>query len=179
MSSITTDGGSTVAPRLHRYITLTAFTPDDEPISVTTWFAALEGRLYLPLPAQSRIVGAVRQSGRVTVLPSNRSGEARGLAIAGKARLVPQLETYEASHAIDQKYGVVAGMSHLMGEDQGLGGEVILEVMLDPGPGAEELLVEAPPSAGAPPIPPRALVIGAALVGIGVVALLTLRRKRG
>ncbi len=178
MSSITTDGGSAVVPHLHRYVTLTAFTPDDEPLSVTTWFAAQEGKLYIRQPAQSHVVGAVRQNGRVTVLPANRSGESRGLSVAGRARIVPQFETYEAGHAIDQKYGAVAGVSHLMGEDQGLGGEVILEVTLDPGPGTAELLLETP-ATSIPAVPPRALVISAALMGIGLVALLALRRKRG
>src|SRR6185437_3784200 len=137
--SITTNGNQTATPHIYRYLTLTAFTPEDEPVGATTWFAAMNGKLYIRQPAHAAIVGAIRQNGRVVALPVNRSGDARGLSVAGRARIVPQFETYDAGRAIDRKYGVVAGVSHLIGDDQGLGGEVIMEITLDPGPGIDEL----------------------------------------
>jgi PPOX class probable F420-dependent enzyme len=177
MTSITSSGGQSVAPRLHRYITVTAFTADEEPVATTEWFAALNGRVYVRQAASAALVSAVRQSGRVSVLPTNRAGEGRGLAVAGRARVVPQFETYEPGRAIDQKYGIVAGMSHVMSDNQGLGGEVLIEIALDPGPGTEDLLREAhsEDAVSAPPL--RGVLIGVG-VALGLGALLLLRRRR-
>src|SRR5579875_2840717 len=118
--SITTNANQLSAPRIYRYVTVTAFTPEGEPVAATTWFAAMNGKLYIRQPASAGVVSAIRQSGRVAVLPLNRSGESRGVSVAGQARIVPQFETYDAERAIDRKYGVVAGVSHLMSENQGL-----------------------------------------------------------
>ena len=182
MTSMTTNGSQALAtktPSFHRYISLTAFTPDDEPIATTTWFAALAGKLYVRLSAHASVVGFIRQHAHVSVLPTNRAGEARGLAVVGKARIVPQFETYEPLHAIDQKYGIAANVSHLVGDDQGLGGEVLLEITLDPGPGTPELLQESAPEALRTAERNRAFLIGAAGVGLSVLLLIAgLRRKR-
>lgn len=182
MTSVTTNGNQalmTTTPQFHRYITITALTPDDEPITVTTWFAASEGKLYLRQPAHSSVVGFIRQNARVVVLPTNRAGEARGLAVVGRARIVPQFDIDTPAQAIDRKYGVVAGMTHLMGDDQGLGGEVLLEITLDPGPGTADLLLEAPPEQMRLAERNRALLLSAAGIGLGtLLVLLTLRRKR-
>jgi PPOX class probable F420-dependent enzyme len=177
MSSITSSGGQSVAPHLHRYLSVTAFTPDEEAVAVNTWFVAHNGRVYVRQPAGAAIVGAVRQNGRVTVQPTGRSGEGRGLSVAGWARIVPQFETYEPGRAIDQKYGIVAGMSHVMSDNQGLGGEVLIEIMLDPGPGTDDLLREAIPEAEAPQVPVRGVLIGVG-VALGLGAFLLLRRRR-
>lgn len=178
MTSITSSGGQSVAPHLHRYITVTAFTPDEEAVTATTWFASHNGRLYVRQPAGAAVVSAVRQNGRVSVLPASRGGEGRGLAVAGRARIVPQFETYEPGRAIDRKYGIVAGMSHVMSDNQGLGGEVLIEITLDPGPGTEDLLREAIPDEEAPAVPLRGLFIAAGVaLGLGAVVLLRRRRK--
>ena len=182
MTSITTNGSQALAlktPQFHRYISLTAFTRDDEPIATITWFAAMGGKLYVRLSAHASVVGFIRQHAQVSVMPTNRAGEARGLTVVGKGHIIPQFETYEPLHAINQKYGIAANVSHLVSDDQGLGGEVLLEITLDPGPGTPELLQEEIPEALRTAERNRALLIGAAGVGLSVLLLFVgLRRKR-
>ena len=137
-----TNNQGAASTALHRHLALTAFTTEGEPLTVTTWFAAQDGVLYIALPATSSLVGAIRQNAEVSLVPTSRSGEARGHSVTGHAYLVPQFETVEARAALDRKYGVVAGVSHLVANDQGLGGEVLIAIRPEAGLGMDDLLRE-------------------------------------
>ncbi len=180
MLNISTNTNHTTSqPTLHRYLALTAFTPEGEPLTVTTWFAAQDGVIYIALPTTSALVGTIRQNGAVTLLPSSRNGEARGHSVAGQARIVPQFETAEARAALDRKYGVVAGVSHLFGNDQGLGNEVLIAIRLANSMGTDDLLHETTtPVEGA--TAGRLRIAGLAVAGalLGVTVMLAMNASR-
>ncbi len=182
MNVSTSTSQGTAHHALHRYLTLTAFTSAEEPLTVTTWFAAQSGEVYVSLPATSALVGAIRQNAEVALLPSSRSGEARGHAVVGQARIVPQFETSEARAALDRKYGVVAGVSHLIANDQGLGNDVLIAIRPEAGLGTDDLLRETPPTGEADTasrVRIGALAVVGALLGAGVAIALITRRRQG
>jgi PPOX class probable F420-dependent enzyme len=181
MNTTTSNHQGITQNTIHRYLSLTAFTSEGEPLTVTTWFAAHDGVIYVALPATSALVGTIRRHGAVAMLPSSRNGEARGHSVAGLARIVPQFETAEARAALDHKYGVVAGVSHLITNDQGFGNEVLIAIRPESGLGTDDLLRETPTTAtddttGRLRI--AGLAVAGALLGAGI-ALAIITRRRG
>lgn len=144
MSSIAANGNSALSgtAHIHRYVSLTTYPKDGDPIASTVWFAARRGKLFIRTSVDSYITKNIRQDAHVLVTPSGRSGEPYGVAVVGMARIVPQLETAEPQRWIDHKYGLLAGVLPFLGDTRSLGNDLIIEITLDPGPGTNDLLVE-------------------------------------
>lgn len=169
----------TIQPHFHNCINLTVIASDGLPIMTTTWFAAHGDVVYVRVHATATLLTQVRAHGRVTLQPAARSGESRSLAVAGRARIVPQFETAVAHHAFDHKYGLAAGLTQVLGDDQGRGGAVWLAITVDPGPGAAELLLPAMPPAQRQEQRKRSVLLGAAGLSLGgMIIALNHWRKR-
>lgn len=166
-------------PHFHTFVNLTVIAPDGLPIMATTWFAAQGDEVFVRMPPTAALLTQVRDHGRVTLQPATRAGESRGLTVAGRARIVPQFETTAAQHAFAQKYGLAAGLTQVLADDQGLGGEVWLAITVDSGPGAAELLLPAMPAAQRYEQRKRSVLLSAAGIGLGGLIIALNRWRRG
>ena len=168
---------SGAAPRFHQYLTLTTMRRNGNRVATVVWFAAANGKLYVRTALDSGKVRRIQHDGRVLVAPASATGQPRGVTVAGRARLLPQLEARHAERALEAKYGLLAGAFRLMERryDTTL---VVIEITPDPGPGTAELLLEHMPDAQRI----AAIARGAAIaigVGVGIAGLLTwVRRMR-
>lgn len=163
-------------PQFHRYIMLTTFRPDGEPVPEVHWFAALNGKLYLRAPMGSNMAERIRRNGRVLVAPTTRTGHQRGLTVVGQARIMPQLESRAAERALDAKYGLLANASHLTDDLGNTLTTMVIEIALDPGPGTEDLQLELLPEAQFARELTANIAIAVAIILAGLGLLLGLRR---
>ena len=72
-----------------RYLALTSYRRDGEPVVTAVWFVTYEGRLWLWTDAASGKVKRIWNSTSCAVAPCTISGRITGAALPGRAWLVP------------------------------------------------------------------------------------------
>ncbi|MGH8962384.1 MAG: PPOX class F420-dependent oxidoreductase, partial [Jatrophihabitantaceae bacterium] len=72
-----------------RYMALTSYRRDGDPVVTPVWFVTYEGRLWLWTDAASGKVKRIRNSPSCSVAPCTMSGRITGAALPGQAWLVP------------------------------------------------------------------------------------------
>jgi uncharacterized protein len=72
-----------------RYLALTSYRRDGDPVVTPVWFVAYEGRLWLWTDAASGKVKRIRNNTSCTVAPCTMSGRITGAVLPGRAWLVP------------------------------------------------------------------------------------------
>jgi hypothetical protein len=87
------------------FIVLTTYRRTGAAVPTTVWFAEAEGVLYLTTGVQAGKAKRLRANPAVQVAPSDRVGNARGPALAARARVLEPHEEASAIAALQQKYG--------------------------------------------------------------------------
>lgn len=87
------------------YVALTTFRADGSAATTPVWAAECDGRLVVWTPGRSAKVRRIRRTPRVTVAVCDFSGERRGPAAGGRARVLPRPEHAPALRALTASYG--------------------------------------------------------------------------
>jgi PPOX class probable F420-dependent enzyme len=87
------------------YVALTTFRADGRAVTTPVWAAERDGRLVVSTPGRSAKVRRIRRTPRVTVAVCDFSGELRGPAALGTARLLPRSEHRAVRRAMAASYG--------------------------------------------------------------------------
>lgn len=110
----------------HKYIQLTTFRRNGEPVSTPVWFALHGGRLHVTTDPDSGKMKRIRNEPRVLVAPCNAWGRPKGESVEGIARPVEDEPTGEAEAVFYRKYRLGLGLFHLFGQHQY--GKIVLEI---------------------------------------------------
>lgn len=89
----------------HRYMNLTTFRKNGEPVKTTVWFAESGGKLYVYTGRNTGKAKRIRQNSSVLVGPCNPVGKSLGPETAAVARILPPQESAAAKELHDEKYG--------------------------------------------------------------------------
>ena len=89
----------------HRFMSLTTFRKNGEPISTTVWFAQEDERLYVLTAAGAGKVKRIRNNAQVEVSPCSASGQILGISAEAMARILPGDEAPHAIQVLNRKYG--------------------------------------------------------------------------
>jgi uncharacterized protein len=120
------------------YVALTTFRAGGEPVVTPVWAARHGERLVVYTPVRSGKVRRLRRRPHVTVAVSDFTGERRGPAVAGTARVLARSEQGPAVRALVAAYGWRFRwfqMVLLLGRARRAGGApVVVEVALSNGP---------------------------------------------
>ncbi|MBA2285707.1 MAG: PPOX class F420-dependent oxidoreductase [Ktedonobacteraceae bacterium] len=88
-----------------RFIQLTTFRKNGDPVATGVWFAQDQGKLLVTTNGNAGKMKRLRNNGRALIAPSDPRGRALGEAIEVTAReLPPERHTY-ASRLLVKKYG--------------------------------------------------------------------------
>lgn len=87
------------------YVALSTFRTDGRTVTTPVWAAECDGRLVVWTPGRSAKVRRLRRTPHVTVAVCDFSGELRGPAARGIARLLPRAEHRAAKRALRASYG--------------------------------------------------------------------------
>ena len=109
----------------HRYVNLTTFRKNGEPVTTTLWFALSGGNLYATTPPDSGKMRRIRNDPRVLLAPSNARGRPKGGSVEGVARAVEGEAPAGAGEALESKYRLGLGLLRLGNREVG---RVTLEV---------------------------------------------------
>ena len=102
--------GVPIPPEIHgqKYLSLTTFRKNGEPVATPVWFAERDGTIYLFTFPSAGKVKRIRHTARVTVAPCTATGNVTGTASEGVARILtePADETL-AERTLAKKYGLI------------------------------------------------------------------------
>jgi uncharacterized protein len=94
-----------------RYISLTTFRRNGEPVATPVWFVDLAGTLYVYSDATAGKVKRIRNDQRVEIAACTIRGTITGPTLIGEARIVTdQREIATAKAAINAKYGLTRSL---------------------------------------------------------------------
>ncbi|MGH9176609.1 MAG: PPOX class F420-dependent oxidoreductase, partial [Vicinamibacterales bacterium] len=99
--------------REHRYMALTTFRRNGEPVSTAIWFALNDGKLYCVTGRDNGKTRRLRRNPRVQVAPSDFRGNPRGPAIEGTARVLPAVDDQRIYAILVRKYGMQLRLARL------------------------------------------------------------------
>jgi hypothetical protein len=91
----------------HQYANLFTFRKSGEAVKTPVWFALAGGKAYVMTTASAGKTKRIRNSGRVLLGPSDRSGTPLGPTVEGRARILGPEEEPLAKDALDRKYGLM------------------------------------------------------------------------
>lgn len=115
----------------HRYMNLTTFRKNGEPVVVPVWFAARDNKLYVFSGVNTGKIKRIRNNPAVLVAPSNATGKQLGPALRGTARIIDGSEAEAADQLILRKYGwqkrFFAWVNHYRGK---IGEAIFIEITL-------------------------------------------------
>ncbi len=103
--------------RGHRYMNLTTFRKNGEPVRTTVWFAESGGKLYVYTGRNTGKAKRIRQDGSVLVGPCNPLGKPLGPETAAVARFLSPQESTTARELHDAKYGLQKRAAAMMIEN--------------------------------------------------------------
>ncbi|GMU53563.1 MAG: PPOX class F420-dependent oxidoreductase [Candidatus Xenobia bacterium] len=89
-----------------RFLALTTFRKNGQPVTTPVWFVEREGKLYVRTGARSGKVKRIRNQTRVQVAPALRPGHLLAEARSGQARILGQDELAEVNRALSRRYGL-------------------------------------------------------------------------
>ncbi len=91
----------------HQFIALKTYRRDGNAVATTVWFAHDEqGKIYITTNRNAGKIKRVRNNGRVTMMPSGRTGELLGeQEVEGRAHEAMEGERAHARAVLEQKYG--------------------------------------------------------------------------
>lgn len=93
--------------RRARYMSLTTFRKNGDPVATPVWFAEDTGILYLFTFPGAGKVKRIRHTGRVTVAPCTLNGKVTGPTIEAQARiLTDEPAKAHADQTLARKYGL-------------------------------------------------------------------------
>jgi uncharacterized protein len=125
------------------HIALTTFRADGRPVTTPVWAAECDGRLLIWTPGRSAKARRIRRTPRVTVAVCDSSGELRGPAALGTARLLPRSGRRAARRAMAASYGLRFHWFRLVLQLSRLrragGSPVAIEIALSPSGGGNRL----------------------------------------
>lgn len=100
----------------YQFVQLKTFRRDGEAVATPVWFAHENGTLYITTNITTGKVKRIRNNGRATMTPCDRSGKVigDGKEVVGKARLLPEAEQAHAVQILAQKYGFMFRVFALM-----------------------------------------------------------------
>ncbi len=110
----------------HKYILLTTFRENGEPVPTPVWFVLRDGRLYITTDPESGKMKRIRREPRILISPCNARGRPEGASVEGMARSVEDEPTEEAEAAFREKYRLALGLFHLFGRREI--GRITLEI---------------------------------------------------
>lgn len=88
-----------------RFISLTTFRRDQEPVATPVWAAPLGDRLVIGTFAEAGKLKRLAHTPQVTVAPCNFRGLVKGPAVEGTGRILDESEIGDAVAALTAKYG--------------------------------------------------------------------------
>jgi PPOX class probable F420-dependent enzyme len=93
--------------RRAKYMSLTTFRKNGEPVVTPVWFAEDAGSLYLFTFPEAGKVKRIRHTARVTVAPCTLNGKVTGPTIEAQARILTDEPAKEhADQTLARKYGL-------------------------------------------------------------------------
>lgn len=90
----------------HKYISLTTFRKNGQPVSTPVWFAEVDDRLYVLSMPKSGKIKRIRRNAQVEVAPCDGSGNVLGESMEAMALILPESEFWRADQALTRKYGL-------------------------------------------------------------------------
>ena len=100
----------------HKFIRLTTFRKNGEPVATPVWFVAENGKLYVTTNGNAGKMKRIRSTGRVLLAPSDPRGKPLGEQVAVRVREVPQDQHRDVHTLLARKYGFpyrVFGFIHI------------------------------------------------------------------
>lgn len=89
-----------------RFLALTTFRKNGQPVTTPVWFVEREGKLYVRTGARSGKVKRIRNETRVKVAPALRPGHLLAEARPGQARILGPEELTEVNRELSRRYGL-------------------------------------------------------------------------
>ena len=87
-----------------KYVSLSSFRKNGQPVRTPLWFAEQEGKLYLMTRDDSWKYKRIRNNPAVTVAPCTIRGKVTGPDFPAQARILPKDEWLPAKQVIVRKY---------------------------------------------------------------------------
>jgi PPOX class probable F420-dependent enzyme len=87
-----------------RYLSLTSFRKNGQPVRTPLWFAEENGKLYLMTRDDSWKYKRIRNNPRVLVAPCTARGRVTGPEVEARARVLEPEEFPAARRALERKY---------------------------------------------------------------------------
>lgn len=87
-----------------RFLSLTSFRKNGQPVRTPLWFAEQEGNLYLMTRDDSWKYKRIRNNPRVLVAPCTARGRITGPDVEARARILESAEFPVARHVLRRKY---------------------------------------------------------------------------
>jgi len=99
-----------------QFMLLKTFRKNGEAVATPVWFASENSKLYITTNISTGKVKRIRNNGQATMTPCDRRGNviSDGKEVAGKARLLPEIEQAHAKQLLALKYGFMYRMFGLM-----------------------------------------------------------------
>ncbi len=89
----------------HRFLCLTTFQHDGEPVATPLRFAQVGDKLYVMTLATAGIVKRIHENAQVEVAPCTAQGDLLSAPLEGMAILLTADQRSAARHALNRKYG--------------------------------------------------------------------------
>ncbi len=126
-----------------KFLELTTYRQNGDPVTVPVWFVEREGKLFVRTGVKSAKVKRMRRDPHVAVAPASRPGHVTGPAWPGKARFLSDDEFKTMDGWFKKRYGLqmkLVGLALWLGKVQACG----IEITLDEGLNASEAKGGAP-----------------------------------
>jgi hypothetical protein len=89
-----------------KYLSVTSFKRDGNPVATPVWFVIENGRLLIYTDPESFKAKRIRRNPSVKVAPCNATGKLRGEPAPGTAEFLPEEQTDHVMRLIKRKYRV-------------------------------------------------------------------------
>ncbi|MDZ4770110.1 MAG: PPOX class F420-dependent oxidoreductase [Chloroflexota bacterium] len=104
----------------HKYINLTTFRKNGQPVPTPVWFAQMDDKLVLMTMSDAGKVKRIRGNAQVEVAPCDVAGKPLGAGVEAMAIVVPPDRVAHADRALSQKYGITKMLFALMWRARGI-----------------------------------------------------------
>ena len=89
----------------HKFIQLTTFRKNGEPVATPVWFVAENGKLYMTTNGNAGKMKRIRGTARVLLAPSDPRGKPLAEPVEVRVRQVPQDQHPDVHALLARKYG--------------------------------------------------------------------------
>jgi PPOX class probable F420-dependent enzyme len=90
----------------HKYVLVTTYKRDGQPVPTPLWFGLDQGKLYFRTYADAVKLKRIRNNPRVVVGPCDPRGKPKGEMVEAAARILPQAENERADRIVQSNYGL-------------------------------------------------------------------------